>query len=323
VIVPAHQGASCIGACLDAVRALVPEAEVIVVDNASTDGTGRIVRAGFPGCRLVENERNAGFGSACNRGAALAHGAVLLFLNQDAVLQAPLARALERFAAEPELGVVGALVRYADGRLQHSQGRPFGPARLVAHWYLYPLRALRLLAGGALVETEPSAYQRARDVPWVSGCCLLVRRELFRELGGFDADYFMYVEDIDLCSRVRARGARVAYDPALKATHGERGGTRGAPEGISEFALVHTVAGHAVHLVRHSGRAPAALALAALIPCFLALWALGGLASRIVRSRRGVTNARAFGAGAAQAWRSLVDILGGGRGHARAGGLRP
>jgi GT2 family glycosyltransferase len=143
---------------------------------------------------------------------------------------------------------------------------------------------------------------------------MLVRRALFQELGGFARDFFMYAEDLELCARIRARGARVAYEPALQATHAERGGA----QGLGESALVHTVAGHAVVLVRHGGRARAALVQAALVPCFGALGWLGGACAWLARSPHGATNARAFRAATRQALRSSVDLLRGGDGAARA-----
>ncbi len=317
MIVAAHQGAACLGACLDSVRAHAPGAEVLVVDNASSDGSADLVRARFPAYRLLENPSNEGFGAACNRAAALAEQPVLLFLNQDAQLTTAIEPALARFAAEPELGVLGARVRYADGRLQLSQGRAYGAAAVVAHWYAYPLRVLRRGAGGALLESRPEAYERAREAPWVSGCCLFARRSHFRDVGGFSADYFLYVEDVDLCTRLRARGARVVFDPAVVAIHAERGADP-EPTGLGAFALRHTLAGQAVYLRTHAGRLPALLALAALLPCFAALGTLGGLSAWVARSPRGRRSAQAFRAGAAQTWRSLVQLARG----ATSGGRR-
>jgi GT2 family glycosyltransferase len=315
VIVPVHRGEECIQACLESVRAHAPDAEVLVVDDASPDGTAELVRARFPEVVLVECARNVGFGAACNLGAARASGDVLLFLNQDARLACSPARALERFAAESDLAVLGGLVRYPDGRLQPSHGRDPTPARVVAHWALYPLRAARVAAVGDLHARAPEAYARAGDVDWVSGSCCLVRRASFHDAGGFGPEFFMYVEDVDLCARLRARGGRVAFEPALVAVHAERGG---AERGISALALTHTIAGQAVYLSRRSGRARTALALGALVPCFAALWLAGGAAARIAHSPRGSANARAFRAGAVQACRARASHARGGDGRARA-----
>ena len=304
---------------MTSVLEFAPEAELIVVDDASDDGTAELVEREFPDCRLFRSEENLGFGATCNRGASVAESDVLLFLNQDAVLRSAVDHVTRRFHGEPDLGIAGGLVRSEDGRISHSQGRTPTMWRLIAHWWLYPARVLAPHRFGGLLVSDAAAYRAAHDVDWVSGSCLFVRRGVFRELEGFDDDYIMYVEDIDLCTRARRAGQRVAFDPATEIVHAERGGARRST-GFGAFAMTHTVAGHALHLERHSGRAAAACAMSAVLPCFLALGCAGVAFGWVSGNERASSNGTAFLAAARQALRSLVRIT---RGRAvRAGELR-
>jgi GT2 family glycosyltransferase len=190
------------------------DAEVIVVDNNSPwhPLLHRLRR--LPGVSLRRWRRNRGFARAVNEGCRLARGDWLLLLNPDVTL-APgfLARALrtaERRAAErPELGVVGFRLLNPDGSHQPSTG-PFPTLSGTVARLLLPrrLRKYNLLAPA-----------EAGPVDWATGCCLLVRRSCWEQLGGFDRDFFLYYEDVDLCRRARAAGWGVAFEPGVSAVH--------------------------------------------------------------------------------------------------------
>lgn len=205
-------------ACLGSIRdhAVVPT-EVVVVDNASSDGTVAAVRRAFPQARLVANPDNRGFSVACNQGLAATRAPLVLFLNSDALLTPDaLPRLVRLLEARPNVGVVGPHTTGADGSPQLSFGPPLGP---LAEW-----RQRRLVRG--LARRDPTALAaveaacaREHSPGWVSGACLLARREALRAVEGFDEGFFLYEEDVDLCVRVRAAGWDVVYTPEARVIH--------------------------------------------------------------------------------------------------------
>jgi GT2 family glycosyltransferase len=188
--------------------------EVVVVDNHSPPhGLMRRLRR-LPGVSLRRWGRNRGFARAVNEGCRLSRGDWLLLLNPDMTVpegfvEGALAVADELTAGDPSAGVVGFQLRNADGRRQLSSG-PF--PTLVG-----------TLAGLALPRARRK-YRKVhgrqrRRVPWVTGCCLLIRGECLRDVGGLDRRFFLYYEDVDLCRRARARGWSVWYEPRVRAVH--------------------------------------------------------------------------------------------------------
>jgi GT2 family glycosyltransferase len=189
-------------------------AEVVVVDNHSP--RHRIVPAlrRCPGVSLRRWGRNRGFARAANEGCRLSRGGWVLLLNPDmTVPHGFLDRVLqlsERWAAvEPRAGILGFQLRHTDGSSQRSAG-PFPTLAGTVARLLLP-RAWRKYALCPSGQREP--------VSWVSGCCLLARRECLADLGGFDPAFFLYYEDVDLCVRAWARGWSVWYEPALWLIH--------------------------------------------------------------------------------------------------------
>lgn len=206
--------------CLGSVREhLNLPCEVIVVDNASHDGSPEMVAAEFPEATLIRNDRNLGFGAANNIGMAAAAAPAFLLLNSDARLVdgsiAPLAERLQR---EPRLGVIGPRLRFEDGRLQASAHR-FSTLRLLA---LEELGFYKLLPRRKAAEVLLGAYwdhARERHVDWVVGACMLVRREVFETTGGFDPAIFLYGEEVEWCERIWAAGWQVLFSPEAEVAH--------------------------------------------------------------------------------------------------------
>jgi N-acetylglucosaminyl-diphospho-decaprenol L-rhamnosyltransferase len=191
---------------------------IVVVDNASGDGTAAAVAAAEPDIDLVALERNVGFAGGVNRGVARTDTPYVAVVNPDEVVEpgctATLVESLER---DPELAVVGPRITTPDGRTYPS-ARMF-PDLVVAagHAFLYLVwpgnpfsRRYRM------VDWD---HASAREVDWVAATHLLVRRRAFDEVGGFDDGYFMYMEDVDLCWRLRRAGWKVGYEPAATVVH--------------------------------------------------------------------------------------------------------
>jgi N-acetylglucosaminyl-diphospho-decaprenol L-rhamnosyltransferase len=189
-------------------------AEVVVIDNHSPadPAVPRLRRC--PGVSLWRSRRNAGFAAGANQGCRLGLGRWLLLLNPDTSVPADfldraIALADSLAAQDPSAGVVGFALRHSDGSRQHSFG-PF-PTLLGS--------LARLLLPRARRKYHAVAPARRCRVPWLTGCCLLVRRDCYEQLGGFDEDFFLYYEDVDLCRRAAEQGWSVWYEPALKVTH--------------------------------------------------------------------------------------------------------
>jgi len=206
---------------LDALASLQANAEmkldVVVVDNASRDGSADAVRARFPDVRVIANACNVGFSSACNQGARESRAPLVLFLNPDATLTpGSLAALAALFEARPRLGIAGPRTRSSNGDIQVSTGPDLA---LLAEW-----RQRRLVRGvarrdaGALAKAE-ARHAVEHEPDWVSGACLMARREALDAVGGFDERFFLYEEDADLCRRVRAAGWQVVFTPAAEARH--------------------------------------------------------------------------------------------------------
>jgi N-acetylglucosaminyl-diphospho-decaprenol L-rhamnosyltransferase len=198
------------GTALEACVASVLEdaaAELVLVDNGSTDGSAARVRARHPALRLLETGENLGFAAGANRGAAAARGEVLVFLNPDArVLPGAIGRLVGALAAVPGAGIAGGGLADADGRWQPAAAR-FAP---VAH----------LLLDTTLGRLPARRWRAPRRVDWVYGTFMAVRREVFERLGGFDPRYFLYGEDMDLCWRAARLGIGCLVVPAARAVHG-------------------------------------------------------------------------------------------------------
>jgi N-acetylglucosaminyl-diphospho-decaprenol L-rhamnosyltransferase len=181
--------------------------EIILVDNASSDGSAAAARVRHPAIQVIETGSNLGFAGGANRGAAAACGEVLVFLNPDArVLPGAVTALVDALLLTPAAGIAG-------GGLVDERGR-WQPA--AAHFA--PLAHLLL---DTSVGRLPARLRRQpHRVDWVYGTFMAVRRDLFRQLGGFDARYFLYGEDLDLCHRAARLGARTIHVPLARAAHG-------------------------------------------------------------------------------------------------------
>jgi hypothetical protein len=196
-------------------------AEVIVVDNASTDNSGSMLARDFRWVQIIANQENLGFTRANNQGLAASHGRYVLFLNPDTDLTPAALKLLLAYAeAHPRVGVIGPQLRYGDGSLQSSRRRfPtlatfFLESTVVQRWW--PRN--RVLARYYMLDLPNDAVSQ---VDWVVGACMLVRRAMLEQIGGFDEGFFMYSEELDLCRRAVDAGWQVVYLPDAVVTHHE------------------------------------------------------------------------------------------------------
>ena len=215
----------------DCVRSLRSEGvgDVVVVDNASSDASVAAVLAADPAVNVVETGANLGFGTGANRGVEASTGEYVLILNPDTVVEPGTVKALvDALEGDAGLAAVGPRMENVDGSLYPSVRRfpnftvAFGHAFLGLVWpHNRYTRSYRMLDWD---HDRPAA-----DVDWVGGACLLVRRSAFDTVGGFDEQYFMYVEDVDLCWRLGRAGWRIGYEPAGRVVHALGGSSRLEP----------------------------------------------------------------------------------------------
>jgi GT2 family glycosyltransferase len=193
--------------------------EVIVVDNVSTDGTSDMVQALIPWATLIRNERRLGFAANNNVGLRLSRGRYPLVLNPDVEL---LPGALDELAAfmdaQPDVGLAGSKLFNSDMSLQYSCRRFTTPA----HFVLRGLRLDRLLANTRLMRQVVYTdwdHASVRDVDYITGACMIARRQAIAEVGLMDEGYELYFEDQDWCRRMWLAGWRVAYVPQARMIH--------------------------------------------------------------------------------------------------------
>ena len=202
-------------ACLESIYSQVHRhaIEVIVADNASSDRSREVVPQRFPQATLVAHSTNLGFCAGNNRAVAASSGRYVLFLNSDTVVAKGALDSLVNFAdANPDVGIVGPKLLNLDGSLQYSCRR--FPNLGAGFFRNTPLGRL-LPQNRFTTDYLMSDWDHAsvRDVDWVSGAALMIRREALEELGGFDESFYMYCEDVDLCYRAHQASWRVVYFP--------------------------------------------------------------------------------------------------------------
>jgi N-acetylglucosaminyl-diphospho-decaprenol L-rhamnosyltransferase len=276
-VIVAYRSAGELTGCLDSIQADAPGSEVVVVDNASPDDSAAVAGAHPSTPRVVASPRNLGFGGGCNLGTRDSDADAFFFLNPDARLVAGATGKLVRVLAEdPGLAVVGARVVDPTGESRAaSAGAEPSVRSNVGHF----LALARIPGMGRLFPPVYLADGLSPSHPdWVSGAAMLVRREAFEAVRGFDERIHMYMEDVDLCRRLREAGGHVAYEPAAVVEH-VMGHSQSADQPLRWYTAYH------LYVAEHSGSMHARVA---------SLVAAVGLGLRAVayRGRRPVNSTR-------------------------------
>jgi hypothetical protein len=208
--------------CLDALRADFGalSAEVVVIDNDSRDGIAAVLRERFGDVRLFTNDDNLGYARAVNQGVAATTGEFVLVMNPDCTVRAgALAALVSHLRAHPRTGIAGPRILNPDGSLEYS-ARSF-PDHLTFLFNRYSLLT-RLFPRNPFSRRYMLTdwdHASVREVDWLSGACLMVRREAIQDVGGMDEAFFMFNEDVDWCRRMRQRRWAVTYVPDAIAVH--------------------------------------------------------------------------------------------------------
>ncbi len=215
IIIINWNGVEVIPECLESIYLHPPKCkfEVIVWDNASTDDSVNIIEKNYPQVILVKHPKNIGFAKGNNLAAKIASGEYLLLLNSDTVI---LDNALDTIMAfiddVPDMGVLGCNLLNADGSLQFSAGR----FPNILSEFLDQMMLSRYVSYSKYTKGN---YQQIFSPDWITGACMLIKKEEFEKIGGFDESYFMFFEDMDLCKRLRLNGRKIVYYPEAKIIH--------------------------------------------------------------------------------------------------------
>ncbi|HOJ51946.1 MAG TPA: glycosyltransferase family 2 protein [Syntrophales bacterium] len=219
VIIVSYNTLELTKACLASLRRAGGEKEILVVDNASTDGSPKMIRDQFPEVILIENEKNLGFGRANNVALARARGEYVIFLNPDTVVKSEaIEKAVTFMEHHPEVGIAGGRILNPDGSEQESIS------------YRYP--------GEKYASGETKGL--SGHIACVLGAFMIARKKILDEIKGFDEDFFLYGEDEDLCWRIREQGYEVGFIPEAEVYHW--GGGSESASSRPEVAVKKTLA---------------------------------------------------------------------------------
>lgn len=219
IILVNYNGTSFLNECLSSIEQFtgIFAVEVIIVDNFSTDNSTKNIKDNFPSSILFCSQVNLGFGKANNLAAKHSHGKHLLFLNTDTILTENMPQILSDYLTQnQDVGVISPRITFRDGSYQLSCGKLPNLAIELLDKIRYGLDQKWHHIFENLYNKQHSTIQ---EMGWLTGACLMMRRDVFEQLGGFDESFFMYFEDKDICKRVHEAGWKVVYYPKTSLIH--------------------------------------------------------------------------------------------------------
>jgi hypothetical protein len=215
IIIPHWNGIDVLSECIDSLKqSTYQDKEIIIVDNASSDGSQAWIKEHHPDIILVENDKNYGYAGGCNRGVPLANGNWLLFLNNDTIQETDwLNHLTDRVNESEEIAAVQPKIRnYYERNLFDYAGGAGGHMDLLC----FPFTKGRIFLEQ---EKDTGQYDSRADIFWSSGTAIMVRKEDFIIAGGFDETFFAHQEEIDLCWRLQLMGKKIVFEPKSTVYH--------------------------------------------------------------------------------------------------------
>lgn len=235
ILIVTYNSRQEIGPCLESLIEAPPllEHEIVVIDNASPDQTATFVRERWPAVRVVEAGRNLGFAAANNLGFHHSSGGLVLLLNPDTIVgRGSLDTLIAALTSRANVAAAGPRLVDRTGRSELSFGSMPSPLTELRQKLLVKGHQSQLRGISDMVERMT---REPREVDWVSGACLLVRRTDAEDAGLLDERYFMYLEDVDFCAELRAHGGKVLFVPEAEVVH-LRGQSRRSAQATTERA---------------------------------------------------------------------------------------
>jgi hypothetical protein len=250
--------------------------EIIVIDNNSSDDSINLIQNKYPEVKLIKNTRNLGFSKANNQGIKQASGEYILLLNPDTKI---FSNTIDELAQElmnnKKYGAVGPMIKGQDGKIQLTCARNY-PSLLTELFWLSTLS--RRFPKNKIIGNYLMSYwdhESSREVACLSGACILVKAEILKNLKGFDEDYYMYGEDVDLCYRIKQQGSLIFYNARSKIYH--YGGA--SSEAIANKAVIYDRSSIQLFFRKHFGLV---YALLYRFECILLSTILSGILSIIL-----------------------------------------
>jgi N-acetylglucosaminyl-diphospho-decaprenol L-rhamnosyltransferase len=219
IILVNYNGSSFLDECLNSIEQFADNIsfEVIIVDNCSTDDSIKHIKEKFSSIALICSSINLGFGKANNLAVKHSHGEHLLFLNTDTILTEHTPQILSEYLTQhQDVGAVSPRITFRDGSYQLSCGKLPSLVTELIDKIRYGLDRKWHHAFGSLYNKQ---YSTTQEIGWLTGACLMIRRDVFEQIGGFDESFFMYFEDKDICKRVHEAGWKVVYYPQTSLIH--------------------------------------------------------------------------------------------------------
>ena len=294
--------------CLASVRLGLQHlaAEVIVIDNASADGSAEMIASEFPECTLVRNAANRGFAAANNQGFAIARGRHVLLLNTDTLIHGDvLPASVDWLDAHPEAAAMGCRVLNTDGSVQLTCS--MYPSLTNLALQLSGLGKLSWPAFLGRYHMRDWARESEREVEVISGCYLLVRREILDTVGGLDEAFFFFGEETDWCRRMRDAGWKLVFAPVGEITHHGGGSAKALDHRRDVLLSEATIRLHLKHGGLAGGLTAFGLTLAFNASRAL-YWSLAALLARSARARERGRHFRAVVAASGNSWPGATRV---------------
>ena len=223
IIIVSYKRLDCLRKCIQSIIDTVKKIryEIIIVDNHSADGTPEVICQEFPSLRMIENTQNLGFAKGNNQGIRVSRGEFILLLNNDTeALPESIETLFETISCSPEVGLLGCQLIHPDQTIQQSFGRMLNPMTQLGQKLF--TNKIYENSGHSMTQFLITKWHAvAKDVDWIRGACMMIRREVLTQAGLMDEQFFMFFEDVDMSTQIRKAGWKVRFTPQASIIHHE------------------------------------------------------------------------------------------------------